>query len=93
MPTPPEGHVKVRSCNVTREMLREWGFEVRDCRTGHGTITAGPEFSQARHAAWLAGFTVLSGHREHERTWLTATPPSGENVTTILAELRTCGLA
>lgn len=92
-PMPPEGHVKVRSCDVTREMLREWGFPCRDCPTGHGTITTGPSFESARHEAWGAGFTILSSHREHERTWTATGPHSRENVTTILAELRACGIA
>lgn len=66
--TPPEGHVKVRSCLVTRETLREWGYEVADCSASHGTKT-GPPFHAVRHAAWQAGFTVLSTHRPEERWW------------------------
>ena len=70
-PTPPPGHVKVRSCLVTREMLREWGFSVRDCPTGHGTVTTGLDFGVATHRAWEAGFVVLSSFKDHERTWKT----------------------
>lgn len=70
LPTPPAGHVPVRSCLVTREQLRAWGFPVRDCPTGHGTITDGPDIAVATMAAWRAGFVVISTHRDHERTWI-----------------------
>lgn len=73
LPTPPPGHVPVRSCLVTRPQLRAWGFPVGDCPTGHGTIT-GPSLHSAIHAAWGAGFVTISSFREHERTWVGPNP-------------------
>jgi hypothetical protein len=67
----PFGHgPRVPSHLVTREMLRRWGFECRDCPSGHGTVTSGPDFGKARHAAvvagWLASEPVPS---PVERAW------------------------
>lgn len=69
-PLPPEGWTKVRSCLVTREMLRDWGFEVSGCSTSHDT-RKGPDFTTVRHTAWKLGWTVLSSHRDEERVWMT----------------------
>lgn len=64
----------VRSCHVTRDMLRGWGLEVRDCKTGHGTVTTGPDFGEAVHEAWKLGLVSMSTHRPEERTWLGPNP-------------------
>lgn len=86
LPTPPPGHIPVRSCLVTREQLRDWGFEVRDCPTGHGTITTGPDDDQylvrahrAQAAAWdryLIAVALEEGYTRVRRGFLagSATP-------------------
>lgn len=47
---------RLASHMVTRDNLRRWGFECRDCPTGHGLVTSGPDFGKARHAAVVAGW-------------------------------------
>lgn len=61
---------RVPSHMVTREMLRRWGFECRDCPTGHGVVTSGPDFGKARHAATVAGWLDCEPlPSEVEREW------------------------
>lgn len=61
---------RVPSHMVTREMLRRWGFACRDCSTGHGLVTSGPDFGSARHAAVVAGWLdSVPTPSEVEREW------------------------
>lgn len=58
---------------VTREMLRRWGFPCRDCPTGHGTVTSGPDWHKAKHAAMVAGWVEsVPTPSEAERAWAEA---------------------
>lgn len=68
-PAPPAGHARVRSCLVSREMLREWGFEVAACPASH-ELHKGEELAKAMHAAWALGWVEFSSHQDHERVWV-----------------------
>ena len=65
-PTPPANWTQVPSWQVTRELLRSWGFAVASCPTSHEEHK-GQEFGKARHAAWAAGWVVLASEPEAER--------------------------
>jgi hypothetical protein len=54
----------VPSHAVTAEMLEAWGFTLakRDHCVGMLMLTKGMSFGEARHAAWVAGFTHIASH-------------------------------
>lgn len=70
LPTPPAGHVPVRSCLATPAMLRSWGFAVAGHVTTHDEWVKGDRLEVARGKALAAGFTFESHFEEHERTWV-----------------------
>lgn len=72
-PTPgraPADHTPVRSCHVTPDMLRSWGFEVRGEVVTHDEWRQGIEFGTARHLSRVLGWCFDSHWEEHERTWV-----------------------
>ena len=72
MPTAPEGFEKVPSWKVTAEMLRCWGFPVKEVGQVCGSKTVlveGDDHNEALRKAIRAGFAVLRSTPDSERTW------------------------
>jgi hypothetical protein len=62
-PTPPAGHVRVPSWQVTAAQCNAWGFPVRETEQEMGSthvIREGVEFRVARWQAVAAGFAVVA---------------------------------
>jgi hypothetical protein len=73
LPVAPPEHEPVRSCKVTPDLLRSWGFEVRGHVSTHDEWRMGLEFGTACTAATRLGWCFTSSHRDHERTWVGST--------------------
>jgi hypothetical protein len=71
MAVAPEGFEAVPSWAVSAEQLRAWGFPVREVVHSMGSEHVVREgvfsFSQARHAAWAAGFVEVRSMPAAER--------------------------